>query len=210
MDTLIIIQPLLYISLNTGIGVIAEFWEMPWAACVCAFICVGVRVNIPLIVPWFSITCYHIKYKPLWIIKQIRNQIQHNNRNERKGLMADDTLFVIKLKQYNWHDCLWQTIFKNILKHAFCIDELKYWLKIHWSVNMQLCKVHTSNYIYKTNTSETMSKWSIYHLEESTKKSRLTSMDGLHMRPGVQQQEEQVNVGKQRIPQQTSHLLFVQ
>lgn len=95
------------------LGVIAEFWEMLWAACVCAFVCVGVRVNKPLIAPWFPITCYHIKCKPLWILKQTRKYIQHNNEIEGK---ADDTFFVIKLKQYN---CLLKP---NMIRYVIVFD----------------------------------------------------------------------------------------
>lgn len=102
------------------------------------------------------------------------------------------------------------------------LDELKFnwYVKIYWSLNMQLCKVQNSHFrliifyhptdetqssgYLKTNTSDMMSKRSIYHLEES----HLTSMDRLHMRPGGQQQEKQENVGKQPIPQQVSHLLL--
>lgn len=64
-------------------------------------------------------------------------------------------------------------------------------------------ETQSSGYL-KTNTSDMMSKRSIYHLEES----HLTSMDRLLMRPGGQQQEEQENVGKQPIPKQISHLLL--
>lgn len=66
-----------------------------------------------------------------------------------------------------------------------------------------LDETQSSGYL-KANTSDMMSKQSIYHLEES----HLTSMDRLHMTPGGQQQEEQENVGKQPIPQQISHLLL--
>lgn len=81
-----------------------------------AFVCIGVRVNEPLLVPWFPITCYHIKYKPLLIIKQICNEIQHNNRNERKGSMAAETFFVIRFKQYN---CLLKP---DMIRYAIVFD----------------------------------------------------------------------------------------
>lgn len=90
---------------------------------------------------------------------------------------------------------------------------------------MQLCKVQISHSrlffffffiqqmkptpdisIHKSNTSDIMSKHCIYHLGESP--SHLTSMDRLHMRPDGQQQEEQVNMGKQPFSQQISHLFL--
>lgn len=87
--------------------------------------------------------------------------------------------FVIKLKEYNY-----------LLKP----DMIRYVI---------VCDRKYLSIIFQSKTSKPILT-SIYHLEES----HLTSMDRLHMRPGGQQQEEQVNVDKQPIPQQISHLLL--
>lgn len=69
--------------------------------CVCICLCCACEQSI--IAPWFPMTCYNIKYKPLWIIKQVRNEMQHNNRNQRKVLIANDSgFFFIRLQQLNW------------------------------------------------------------------------------------------------------------
>lgn len=92
-------------------------------------------------------------------------------------------------------------------------------LKCLLTCNFAKCRFHTPDPFFFHPADETRSYGYLHpqiqyfwhyvqtlHLGESP--SHLTSTDRLHMRPDGQQQEEQVNMGKQPFSQQISHLFL--